>query len=212
MSNFNVLLDGLVLGLTLTILVGPIFIALTQTGLQKGLRAGISVGIGIWTSDILILGLIYLFLKQVGEIANHPSFTYYMGLIGGSILIGFGIYSWFKHVQWDQETKPFNAKTFSGYWTKGFLVNTINPFTFIFWISVMTNYVINKKITGWQTLLLFSTIVLTIMITDSLKVGLAKLIKSKLKGYHLDMISRVAGTLLAIFGIALMYRSGVFGR
>ena len=47
--------EGILLGLTLTILLGPIFVALTQTGIKHGIRAGISVGTGIWTSDLLVI-------------------------------------------------------------------------------------------------------------------------------------------------------------
>ncbi len=206
----DIVIKGLLLGLTLTILVGPIFIALTQTGIQKGIRAGISVGIGIWTSDLLIIGMIYYFIKGIADIASHPDFTFYVGLVGGLILVIFGFSSWFKKTDWNAEVAPFSARTFVGYWTKGFVVNTVNPFTFIFWISVMTNYVINSKFDGWQTLLLFGTIMFTIVTTDSLKVVLAKLIRKRLKSHHLDMVSKSAGTLLLVFGVVLMYRSGVF--
>jgi threonine/homoserine/homoserine lactone efflux protein len=206
----DIIVKGFILGLTLTILVGPIFIALTQTGIQKGIRAGISVGTGIWTSDVLIIGMIYYFIKQVSSIAEHPDFTYYMGLVGGLILVVFGISSWFKKTDWNHEVKPFNARSFGGYWVKGFIVNTVNPFTFIFWISVMTNYVVNSKFNGYQTILLFGTIMVTIATTDSLKVILAKLIRKRLKSHHLDMVSKIAGTMLLLFGIILMYRSGVF--
>lgn len=206
----NIIFDGLVLGLTLTILIGPIFIALVQTGIQKGVRAGVSVGTGIWSSDFLIIGLIYLFVKQVSEITHQANFTYYMGLIGGVILMVFGAMSWFKKPKWDDTVPAFSAKSFAGYWTKGFLVNTINPFTFIFWISVMTNSVINKKYTGLQTLLLFGTIMATIMVTDTAKVVMAKLIRKRLQMHHLDWVSWVAGSIIFLFGIVLMYRSGVF--
>lgn len=47
--------EGILLGLTLTILLGPIFVALTQTGIKHGIRAGISVGTGIWTSDLIVI-------------------------------------------------------------------------------------------------------------------------------------------------------------
>jgi threonine/homoserine/homoserine lactone efflux protein len=207
----DAILDGLLLGLTLTILIGPIFIALTQTGIQKGIRAGVSVGTGIWTSDVIIIILTYYFVRQIETITAHPDFTYYLGLVGGLILLGFGVMSLIKKVDWSSDIKPFSAKTFAGYWTKGFLVNTINPFTFIFWLGTMTTYVSQKKISPSETLVLFSVIMLTIMITDSLKVILAKLIRNKLQSHHLDMITKGTGIILFIFGIVLFYKSGVIG-
>ena len=66
----NLILDGLLLGLTLAILLGPIFVALTQTGIQRGVRAGLSVGTGIWISDILVIVTAYFFIKEIDEIAH----------------------------------------------------------------------------------------------------------------------------------------------
>ena len=56
--------DGVMLGLTLTILLGPIFVALTQTGIQHGIRAGVAVGTGIWVSDFIVIAGSYFFILQ----------------------------------------------------------------------------------------------------------------------------------------------------
>ena len=42
------LLIGLQYGLFLSILVGPLLVALVQTGFEQGMRAGFMVGLGIW--------------------------------------------------------------------------------------------------------------------------------------------------------------------
>ncbi|MEJ6695802.1 MAG: hypothetical protein QNK55_00365, partial [Saprospiraceae bacterium] len=60
-----IFLEGVVFGLILTIMLGPIFVALTQTGIDKGARAGITVGVGVWSSDLLVILFSYLFISQV---------------------------------------------------------------------------------------------------------------------------------------------------
>lgn len=201
--------EGFILGLTLTILLGPIFIALTQTGIKHGIKAGISVGTGIWTSDLLVIFSAWFFINQIQEITNNPSFHFWMGSAGGVMLIVFGIVSVLNKHKKDQQTPAFNAKSYMGYWTKGFAVNFLNPFTFVFWIGVMTTYVLGRKIDGYQTIILFTSIMITIMSTDSLKVVLAKLIRSRMKQEHIIMFSRVAGVILIIFGIVLLIRTNV---
>lgn len=207
----QIIAEGLLLGLTLAILLGPIFIALTETGLRHGIKAGIAVGSGIWVSDILVIVASYLFISRIHVLVQDPSFQFWMGAIGGLILIISGIVSVFKSTAKSSHTIPFNAKTYLGYFTKGFAVNFINPFTFAFWLSVMTTYVMGKGIDGFQIFLLFGTIMVTIMTTDTLKVILAKLIKTKLKPHHIGQFTRVAGVVLIIFGFVLMYRTKVFG-
>lgn len=201
--------EGFILGLTLTILLGPIFIALTQTGIKHGIKAGLSVGTGIWTSDLLVIFSAWFFINQIQEITNNPSFHFWMGSAGGVMLIVFGIVSVLNKHKKDQQTPAFNAKSYMGYWTKGFAVNFLNPFTFVFWIGVMTTYVLGRKIDGYQTIILFTSIMITIMSTDSLKVVLAKLIRSRMKQEHIIMFSRVAGVILIIFGIVLLIRTNV---
>lgn len=207
----QIIIEGLLLGLTLAILFGPIFIALTETGLRHGIRAGIAVGSGIWVSDILVIVTSYIFISRIHILVQDPSFQFWMGAIGGLILIISGIVSIIKSTNKDTSTKAFDAKSYLGYFTKGFAVNFINPFTFVFWLSVMTTYVMGKGIDGLETFLLFGTIMLTIMTTDTLKVVLAKLIKTKLKPHHIRHFTRIAGIALIIFGLVLMYRTNVFG-
>ncbi len=202
--------EGILLGLTLTILLGPIFVALTQTGIKHGIKAGISVGTGIWTSDLLVIFTAWFFIQQINELSKNPSFHFWMGMTGGLVLITFGILSILNKHEKDKTTKAFNAKTYLGYWTKGFAVNFLNPFTFVFWVGVMTSYVLGKGINGLQTLTLFSSIMVTIMTTDSLKVVLAKLIRSKMKNQHILLFGRIAGVVLIIFGFVLLVRTNVF--
>lgn len=197
------------LGLTLTILLGPIFVALTQTGIQHGIRAGIAVGTGIWISDFIVIIGAYLFISQLSDITQSETFKFVLGLAGGVVLMGSGILSFFKSHKGDQNTPAFNAKSYFGYFSKGFAVNFINPFTFIFWISVMTSYVTVKGISGFQTFLLFGSIMITIIITDSLKVVMAKAIRKWLDDRHISIFGKIAGVLLFIFGVLLLVRSGV---
>ncbi|HMR86510.1 MAG TPA: LysE family transporter [Saprospiraceae bacterium] len=206
----NLILDGLLLGLTLAILLGPIFVALTQTGIQRGVRAGLSVGTGIWISDVLVIITAYFFIKEIDEIAQNKSFHHWMGWIGGLILIIFGIISLLKEPKLDEKIPAFNAKSYAGYWTKGFAVNFFNPFTFVFWISVMTTYVIGKKIDGSDATLLFGSIMFTIIVTDSLKVVLAKLIRKKLTHNHIVLFGKLAGIILITFGVILILRTNVW--
>jgi len=206
----NLILDGLLLGLTLAILLGPIFVALTQTGIQRGIRAGLSVGTGIWVSDLLVIITAYFFIKDIDILTQNKSFHHWMGWIGGLILIVFGIISLVKKPIQEEKIPAFNAKSYTGYWTKGFAVNFFNPFTFVFWIGVMTTYVIGKSINGWETILLFGSIMFTIIVTDSLKVILAKLIRKKLTHDHIILFGKVAGIILITFGVVLILRTNVW--
>ncbi len=201
------ILDGIYLGLALAILLGPIFIVLIQSSLEKGARAGMTAAAGIWISDIIIVTLTLMFIKRIDAIVQDPNFIYWMGLIGGLVLIGVGVANIIKKTSIDLDSHNIKASGWLGFLSKGFLVNTINPFTFIFWLSTITSYVATKQLDIQESQIFAGAIIVTIMVTDTLKVLLAKMIREKINEKTLSIINKVAGTALIIFGFLLMLRS-----
>ena len=202
-----IFLEGVVFGLILTIMLGPIFVALTQTGIEKGARAGFTVGLGVWTSDLLVILFSYLCISKVDALVQDEVFKYWMGSVGGFILITFGIAIFLKKTESIKEGGSYTSKNYFGFWLKGFLVNTINPFTFIFWLGVISTKVIGVNMNDTQASVFISAIMITIIFTDTLKVLGAKAIRSKLESSHIQMISRVAGAALVVFGVVLLYQT-----
>lgn len=201
------IIDGIYLGLALAILLGPIFIVLMQSTLEHGTKAGLTAASGIWVSDVIIVSLTLLFIKRIDSVVQHPDFVFWMGLIGGVVLIGVGVANVLKQSQLDLDSKRINASGWIGFWTRGFLVNTVNPFTFIFWLSTITSYVATKKLTIVESEYFVIAIIMTIMLTDSLKVLMAKAIRKRINEKTLNIINKVAGSALIIFGFVLMLRS-----
>lgn len=198
------IIEGLLFGLTLSILLGPIFIALTQSSIEKGYKAGLAVGAGIWISDILFIVLTYEFIHRISHIVNGDYFQLAMGIVGGIVLISFGIYSIFSKRKEITKSEIAGAKSYIQFFTKGFLVNTINPFTFVFWISVITTYVLGRDITGLQSFEFLISILIVIIFTDSIKIFLAQLLRKNLKSNHMLWINRVAGAALTVSGVLLI--------
>ncbi len=209
MSIFQIILEGVLYGLTLSIMLGPIFIALTQAGLEKGLRAGLLVGLGIWISDVIIIWGLISFINSISLDFFEGDFKRNFGLGGGVILILFGLFMALKKQKELSSASSLSVKSIGGFFMKGFLVNTINPFTFMFWTTLITTYVVGKSFSNHEVNLFFGAIILTIMITDSLKVVSAKLLRKNLNQDNIIVINRIAGIGLIGFGIALIFRSWV---
>jgi len=206
----SLILQGILLGLTLAILLGPIFVTITQLSIKKGARAGMVASSGVWISDFIIITLCFFFVQKINTIVQDVTFTYWMGLLGGFILIVFGLGAFLREstIQFDQTKHSTND--YIGFWTKGFLVNTVNPFTFVFWIGVISTYVIKEKITNTEAIIFFTTIMSVIMMSDIAKVLLAKMIRKKLRQEHFNIFTKIAGLGLIIFGIVLLTKSHVF--
>ncbi|KXK39276.1 MAG: LysE family transporter [Saprospiraceae bacterium] len=200
--------EGLLLGLSLSILIGPILIALTQTSIEYGVKAGLIVGAGIWISDLIVITLVWVFLHRIAPLVHHDGFMRSAGITGSIVLISLGVFTIFKSAN-RKIPKPIkiNIAHFTGFFFKGFAVNFINPFTFAFWISVISTYLLAMNVSDFQLSLLLCGIMVVIVSTDTLKVLLPKLIRSKLQPEHILLFSRISGFLLILFGIVLIFRS-----
>jgi len=198
-------LEGLLFGLGLALSLGPIFIALTQTSMEKGIMPGLTVGFGIWVSDFLIIALFYKFIYTIKDSIESDSFKFWMGISGALILILFGLYMILKKPIIDYSVQKHNYKNYIGFFMKGFLINTINPFTFFFWMGVISTYVIGRSIQHEEAMVLLSTILVVIILSDSGKVFLAHFLKRWLTPNHINKVANFSGVILVTFGLFMAY-------
>lgn len=197
-------LEGLVLGLGLAFSLGPIFIALTETSIEKGIPAGITVGTGIWVSDLLFISVFYFFMNSIRSTIEAPIFTFWMGISGAIVMAIFGIYLIVKTPIISYSNQKLTAKNYITFGVKGFMVNSINPFTFVFWMSIMSTFIIGREITGQNAFILLSTILVVIIISDSIKVLLAHKLKSKLTPKVANYVFNFSGLVLLGFGLYML--------
>jgi len=143
----ELILEGIVWGLVLSVSIGPIFFALVQTSIKEGLGAGIFVGTGIWVSDLLFIVFTFLGLSQLKELSENNTFTIAFGLIGGLFLLIFGIILFFKKPPSLEELRaePKRNSSIPMLWLQGFFINTVNPFTIFFWLTTMGSGVLNRS-------------------------------------------------------------------
>jgi len=199
-------LEGIIVGLSLAIMLGPIFIALTQTSLEKGTLAGLLVGLGIWISDIIIIAVAFIFIQTISETFESDAFKFYLGISGGIMLIIFGLVTIYSKFDFNKQRKKHSYRNLIGYWLKGFLVNTINPFTFIFWLGLISTYIIGRKVPNSDAIILLTTIMVTIIILNTLLVFAAKAVKNILNEKYISWFTKLSGLGLIIFGIFLIIR------
>jgi threonine/homoserine/homoserine lactone efflux protein len=206
----DLLLDGIKVGLILSLLIGPLFFSLVQTGVEEGIRAGTALGFGIWISDLLYITVVYWGVSYISRIADWPSFSATLGIGGSALLIFFGIGVLLKNPSDEVFSfQPFTRRTssYATLWLKGFLINSINPFTVFFWLGLMSTVVIKDKLGGSEALYYFGGILGTIAVTDFSKVLLAKNIRRYMRPIHLLWLRRVSASALILFGLALLIRA-----
>lgn len=209
----NFFLDGMKIGVVLALMVGPLFFTLIQTGVEQGFRAGAMVGFGIWVSDFLYILAVYSGLSFLVRFVEDETYVFPLGVAGSALLILFGLISLLsvpqrapmQHKVMHISTGRRSTSYFS-LWFKGFLINTLNPFTIFFWMGLMSTVAVRDDLQPVHARYFFLGILAVVVGTDLLKVYLAKQIRVIMRPVHIIWLRRVTGTALLIFGIALLFR------
>jgi threonine/homoserine/homoserine lactone efflux protein len=203
--------NGLVWGIFLAFLVGPLLFAIVQTTLEKGIKYGVAVGSGIWLSDVLFILTTYYGVNSIYKLIEWKNFELVVGVFGGIVLLAIGIFVVFsKTPAYSPKVARGNIRDLSSSFVLGFLINTINPFTVLFWIGVMTTTVEEKGLDRIDTLFFAGGIFCMIVLTDSLKISFAQKIKKWLTEKHISAARKISGTAIAVFGIILIIRVTFF--
>jgi threonine/homoserine/homoserine lactone efflux protein len=200
------LLQGIILGLTVSALLGPAVFTLMQTSIHRGMKSGIFLAFGIFLSDVCV---VYLALLGALQLINQKNNYMIAGIIGGSILIGFGIYTFLHKIHIDENNKAIEVRVAGPltYILKGYFLNIMNPFVWFFWISAMVGVSSSYGDDKHGIIIFFSGTLATVFGSDVLKVFISNKIKDHLKANILVRINHFVGLLLIAFGVFLIIRA-----
>jgi threonine/homoserine/homoserine lactone efflux protein len=202
------IIEGLFLGFTLSIMMGPAFFALLQTSVSRGIKCGLFLAFGIFLSDFLLVAITYLGIIQLFDFENN---NVYLGIIGGIVLIVFGTATFTRRPVEMTEGKNFNGFLHSlpnplMQLIKGFFLNLFNPFLIIWWMTIVVNVLANYENDTSSVFLFFGTSLLVILLTDTGKVYVASRLKAIIRPSFILWVNRVVGSALVIFGIVIIFR------
>jgi len=196
------LFEGLILGVTVAITLGPAMFALLQTSVKHGVKIGIFLALGIFSSDLaLVVGCYF----GASRIVTDPRYHLWLGLLGGVVMLIVGFYTFFKKVPLTEQVEAINEIKVRrpsplAYFFKGFVLNIANPFLWVFWITSVL--AINATYGGDQkaVAMFFTGTLAMVLMTDILKCILANKIKVLGNPQVKLWMNRIVGILFMIFG------------
>ena len=201
-SILHPLFEGIILGLTVAITLGPALFSLLQTSIKHGIKTGIFLAAGIFMSDLaLVVGCFF----GASVIVTDSRYHLILGLLGGIVMIVFGLVTMLRKVPPTEQVEVINEirvrkKGLMPYFFKGFLLNIANPFLWVFWITSVL--AINATYGGdqQQVALFFAGTLGIILATDILKVILANKLKVTGNPMVKLWINRIVGVLFIVIG------------
>jgi threonine/homoserine/homoserine lactone efflux protein len=204
-------LKGLLLGLILSISIGPVIFAIIKQSLTNGKRSGYAFVAGVSSSDIILLFICNVFTSLFNLVLNHKST---IALAGAGFLLLMGLYTLFfkklklENMGVDGAQKQASVKDLIASYFSGFLMNTLNPSVFLFWFAwtAAINTSADDTTNPLQyKLVVFGTCLGFVLLSDLLKVFLAGKLRPRLTEKNLLWINRVSGIIILIFSAALLY-------
>lgn len=201
----HILLQGILLGFTLAVFIGPSFFTLLQTSIHRGFRSAVLLALGIFLSDCTLIMLSYI---GAAQIVDKPENQMAFGFVGGLILIIIGIYTFSRkvHIETDESEMYSRPPHLITYVVKGYILNIANPFLWIFWIGVMGYVTANISLEEKIMAIFYAGTLGTVLFTDLVKSYIANKIKSFLKPKLMTNINRVIGIVLVVFGVVLIWK------
>jgi threonine/homoserine/homoserine lactone efflux protein len=198
-------LNGVLSGIVLAFLIGPVFFTILQTSIEKGFWSGFYVAVGVSLSDAFYITICYLGVYQFFDKGN---FKEYFAYFGGGVLLMMGFYYLVikskKLVNYDpmkvQAKSPFKLVG------KGFIINGLTPMVFIFWLGTVG--VATTKlgyVTPGKAIPFFAAIVGTVFLTDIIKAKLADKLRVALTPKFIRTLNFVLGIILLVFGGRLIF-------
>ena len=211
--------DAIVFGLTLAVVFGfgPAFITLIQTSIHRGFRSAAWFAAGVFLNDVLMMSLCVLTSIQV--VANNDRELFYFSLAAGIILILFGIFTYTKKVKEDnfksikertdeiidENRDEFKKDDDTPRWFvflgKGFVLNIMNPFVWIFWFSTVAVTMGSMEGNKFKVLLFFAIVLGTSFGCDLLKAKGASFLKKFFNARRIIIMNRIIGWGLVLFGL-----------
>lgn len=195
--------NGVLFGLLVTVLIGPVFFSLIQTSIEKGIKSGVSMAVGITLSDAVYIFLVYL---GVSPYLDEPRFEIALGVFGGIIMFCFGLYSIIKPVPQRVVLQTIKGKNnIAKQVAKGFMLNGINPFVLIFWVGMVSMGSINYEYSTYEITFFFLGILSTVFSTDIIKAYIAHKLRHIVTERFLRIMNRLVGVALFLFGLKLFH-------
>lgn len=210
----ELLLKGVVTGLILSVMVGPVFFVLLETSIRRGIRAALAIDFGVFLSDIFYILIAFFFYSEVEELSSGSDNST-IRLIGGIIFIIFGVFNFFKKPSASDSggnltVSQSKGKDYVFLVLKGFLLNLANPLVVFYWFSVISYGAADAEAnSNLQIIIFLSVILITFFGIDALKIFGAKRLRPLVTKKLLVGLNRLIGIVFVAFGLFLIFQKYV---
>jgi len=199
--DFDLLLKGILLGLSIAAPVGPIGVLCIRRTLSLGILNGFISGLGAATADSIYGGMAAFGITIISNFLLESQI--YLHLIGGLFLMYLG-YKTFRSLPAEKATE-MNAKGLIGAYTSTLILTLTNPLTIMMFLGVFAGLGLGETTDSSACF-----IVLGVFIGSALwwliLSEITNRLRTKLNSSQLIWINRMSGLIILGFGLSSLIK------
>jgi threonine/homoserine/homoserine lactone efflux protein len=143
-TAIEIILKGILLGLTVSMPLGPIGIILINRTLKRGMISGFFSGLGLATADTLLALIAGIGFTVIMSFIKEWRFI--LSIIAGLIIIGVGLKIFFSDPVKDIRNKEKSEKSLWRDYYSVFVLSISNPYTIFIYVAFFSGVHINGNV------------------------------------------------------------------
>ncbi len=195
----EIILKGILIGLCISVPLGPIGMLTIQRTLNRGQRHGIATGLGATTSDLIYTIVTLFFLSFVINFIEEHRLI--IQLLGSLVVAIFGWYIFRSNPATQPKPNETVKHSLLGDFATAFGLTFSNPLVLFVLIALFARFqFIGSKTTLFVSIIGISSILGGAFLWWSLLTFLVSRFKSKLNMRELKIINQITGLIIIIIG------------
>jgi threonine/homoserine/homoserine lactone efflux protein len=202
-TAIEILLKGIILGLTVSMPLGPIGIILINRTIKRSMLSGFFSGLGMATADTLLAFLAGIGFTVIVSFINKE--RYIISVIAGLIILGVGLKVYLSNPVRDIRNREKSEKSLWRDYYSVFVLSISNPYTIFIFVAFFSGVHVNGNVR--PELVPFFLIPGVLVGTISWWFFLSYFVSRFKKNIRLRLIVRinkVAGIVIMVIGIIVL--------
>jgi threonine/homoserine/homoserine lactone efflux protein len=195
----EIIIKGILIGLCISVPLGPIGMLTIQRTLNRGQKYGIATGLGATTSDLVYTIITLFFLSFVLDFIEEHRFV--IQLLGSLVVAFFGWYIYRSNpATQPKPNEPIKHSLVRDFFTS-FGLTFSNPLVLFVLIALFARFeFINNKTTLFVSIIGILSILGGALLWWNLLTFLVSRFKNKLKMRELKIINQITGIVIILIG------------
>lgn len=203
-NAIQILSRGFILGLVVSIPLGPAGIILINRTLRRGLWSGLFSGLGVGTADLVQAVIAMLGLTMIISFIREERFI--LTLAGGIVIIAAGIKIFLSNPVSDiRRQKNIDKSLWRDFWSV-FIMSVTNPYSVLIFAAFLSGFQLKTDFKpGMLPFILIPGVFIGTMAWWTTVSWVISRFKNKVKLRTLFVLNRTAGIIIACIGVIVLF-------